>query len=263
LSFTAFHDLTVTALRTLAASLRDGALSRGLLERTLQQIVGTRAESVRSALEGLYQQGLTPAQAALLISAIIETRERIPDPSLVFEVVLSGPALERVPTQHTSAVVHTLFCEATTEVIVAGYAIHNGKDIFAPLHARMIAHPDLDVRLLFDVARRDNAKDPDQIIADFRTDFNARHWPWSERPAVYFYPRSLDDVPANRGSLHAKCVIVDGRAALITSANFTEAAQQRNLETGILTRYEPMIQRLRNYFLGLIHEGHMRQIELD
>ena len=35
-------------------------------------------------------------------------------------------------------------------------------------------------------------------------------------------------------SLHAKCVVVDGRHALVTSANSTDRGQTRNLEVGIL-----------------------------
>jgi phosphatidylserine/phosphatidylglycerophosphate/cardiolipin synthase-like enzyme len=34
--------------------------------------------------------------------------------------------------------------------------------------------------------------------------------------------------------LHAKCIVVDGRHALVTSANSTEAASQRTIEAGVL-----------------------------
>ena len=35
-------------------------------------------------------------------------------------------------------------------------------------------------------------------------------------------------------SLHAKCIVVDERRSLITSANFTDRGQTRNMEVGVL-----------------------------
>ena len=46
-------------------------------------------------------------------------------------------------------------------------------------------------------------------------------------------------------------MIVDRRIAVVTSANFTEAAHTKNIEAGILIRYEPLVQRLSDYFLAL------------
>ena len=39
-------------------------------------------------------------------------------------------------------------------------------------------------------------------------------------------------------------MIVDRRIAVITSANFTEAAHTKNIEAGVLIRYEPFGARL-------------------
>ena len=68
---------------------------------------------------------------------------------------------------------------------------------------------------------------------------------------MYYDPRALADNTEEKASLHAKCVIVDRRAALVTSANFTEAAHRKNIETGVLIRYEPLVLRLHGYFEGL------------
>lgn len=54
--------------------------------------------------------------------------------------------------------------------------------------------------------------------------------------------------PSARASLHAKCVIADRRTALVTSANFTEAAQTKNIEAGVLLTYEPFVKRIPEYF---------------
>lgn len=262
MTFDAFHALSVPELRALAQSLRDGALAQGGGHVPLQQIAGLRASTVAEAIGGLRRQGFSSAQIALLVSAMEETRERIPDPGLVFELVLSGPPLQDIPTRHTGAVVRTLFAEAAHEVLVAGYAIHQGEDIFSPLHQRMLAVPSLAVRLCFDIRRKDLAVDQDTIDA-FAHEFNAKHWPWPEQPELFFFPRSMEPAPGERGSLHAKCVIVDRRIALITSANFTEAAQIRNIEAGVLIKFEPMVARLGRYFDGLVAGGHLQQVNIS
>ena len=262
MSFEALNALSPASLRTLANSLQDGALSKGLDFQPLHQIAGAQAAEVSAILAKLREQGMTPWQMGRLVSAIAETRECIPDPSLVLELVLSGPPVASIPTRHTAAVVRTLFAEAQREVLVAGYAIYKGSEIFAPLHARLRAIPGLAVRLCLDIPRRDQNPDEQKHIERFTHEFTTGHWPWPERPALYFYPRSLEREPAARGSLHTKCVIVDRRVALITSANFTEAAQNRNLEAGLLIRFAPIATRLCRYFEGLMEAGHLHPVKL-
>jgi phosphatidylserine/phosphatidylglycerophosphate/cardiolipin synthase-like enzyme len=46
-------------------------------------------------------------------------------------------------------------------------------------------------------------------------------------------------------------VIVDGERALITSANFTDAAQRKNIEAGVVISHRPTVARLADYFAGL------------
>ncbi|MGH9321370.1 MAG: phospholipase D-like domain-containing protein [Vicinamibacteria bacterium] len=56
-------------------------------------------------------------------------------------------------------------------------------------------------------------------------------------------------------SLHAKCVVVDDRLSLVTSANFTEAAHWRNIEAGVLVDDPRFAVNLRSQFDRLIAEG--------
>lgn len=262
MSSSAFNALSLSSLQALAQALRDGSLSRTISYHPIAQIAGIHADSTHKTINELLNQGMTPRQIGLLVGAIVDTRKTNPDPSLVFELVLSGPSLPRIPTRQTAAVVRTLFSEAEQEVLVVGFVVYNGREIFAPLHERMLAFPELSVSLFFDVARREDGVSDQQLIDAYASDFSARHWPWPERPHIYFYPRSLIPSPTERGSLHAKCVIVDGQVALITSANYTEAAQQRNIETGILIRYKPMVERLRSYFLCLAETGQVHEVSL-
>ena len=60
--------------------------------------------------------------------------------------------------------------------------------------------------------------------------------------------------------MHAKVVIIDAAAALVTSASFTEAAQNRNNEAGVSVRQIHQISRLRSYSEGLMETGTLRLI---
>lgn len=62
------------------------------------------------------------------------------------------------------------------------------------------------------------------------------------------------------GVMHAKVVLIDETAALVTSANFTAAAQSRNIEAGLLLRNSQHIVRLRSYFDCLIETGILKPV---
>ena len=81
-------------------------------------------------------------------------------------------------------------------------------------------------------------------------------------PKLYYDPRSLSESRTGRSSLHAKCIIVDRRVTLITSANFTEAAQQRNIEAGVVVWHHLFVERLAGYFEGLIASGALVALQL-
>jgi phosphatidylserine/phosphatidylglycerophosphate/cardiolipin synthase-like enzyme len=54
--------------------------------------------------------------------------------------------------------------------------------------------------------------------------------------------------------LHAKCILVDGLKALITSANFTEAACEWNIGAGVPTTDRALAQALATQFRRLVQE---------
>jgi phosphatidylserine/phosphatidylglycerophosphate/cardiolipin synthase-like enzyme len=60
--------------------------------------------------------------------------------------------------------------------------------------------------------------------------------------------------------MHAKCVVVDEAAAFITSANFTAAAQQRNVEVGVLVRDVDFATRVAAQWRTLAARGMFRPL---
>lgn len=61
-----------------------------------------------------------------------------------------------------------------------------------------------------------------------------------------------------RASLHAQCVVIDGRSPS-SQANFTEAAQVRNIEVGVLVRSAPFARQL-EHFATLADRDDIRRV---
>jgi hypothetical protein len=258
------HRLPAVALRALAASFREGPLSLGLSPHEIHHLVGPECPSVFACIEKLWQDGMAPRHISVMLDAIAVTVECSPDPALLFELVLSGPDVSGVPTQDTAAAFQMLVQEAKEEVLLVGYAVYGGERIFEPLAERLRNTPGLKVIFCLDIARRPgDASSDKEIVHHFAKEFREKHWPWPELPELYYDPRALAHAGEVRASLHAKCVLVDRKAALITSANFTEAAQKRNIELGLLVRHPPIAERIVCYFIGLRENKVLVRCALD
>jgi hypothetical protein len=254
--------LPVAALRSLTASLADGLLAEAITKRGVEQAAGTDADAVADLLRELVAEGFSPGQIAVLVGGLAAALERVPKPTSLFDLVLSGPDLPGVPTADTAAVMHTMITSATREILLVGYAVHNGKRLFEPLAGRMEQIPSLDVTFCLDIPRQFNDPTPTrELVARFAREFRQRHWPWSRIPRLFHDPRSLL-TGEQRASLHAKCVVVDRSRALVTSANFTDAAQKRNIEAGVDLRHKPTAERIADYFRGLIATGQLTLVDL-
>ena len=122
--------------------------------------------------------------------------------------------------------------------------------VFEALAHRMEQIPELDVRLFLDIARPDRDSTPSEILVSrFAQRFRKTQWPKGCRlPAVFYDPRSVDDENPVRSSLHAKCVVVDAEVVFVSSANFTKAGQERNIEVGLRIHSTWLAQRLINHF---------------
>ena len=260
----ALRQLSAQSLRALAASCRQGALQHGFGRHAVSQIVGSRCEAVVTCLEGLARDGMAPGGVAVLLEVLAGAREREADLLGRFDLVLSGPDAPGLPTRDTAAVVYTLIEGAKTEVLMVGYAVHDGRRLFERLAARMAENPALRVVFCLDIQRPyGDTSLASEIVRRFALDFRARHWPWPVMPELWYDPRSLTEGAAARSCLHAKCVVVDRREALVTSANFTEAAQQRNIEAGVLIRHEAMAARIADHFLALRTSGMLVRCALE
>jgi phosphatidylserine/phosphatidylglycerophosphate/cardiolipin synthase-like enzyme len=247
----ALTALNAAEMRSVASALRARRLAPPLSELALSRYVG-RAADVSAVLSKLTDEGLSAEHLALFLEMLAAERERHTALDDVVELVSTGPEALGHPSRDTRIVVRELFSDANTSVLVAGYAVYQGRDVFQALADRMNVVSDLRVRMFLDVQRpyRDTSSASD-ILRRFSDRFRTQEWPGSRLPEVYYDPRALEVDAPKRASLHAKCVVADERIAFISSANFTEAAQIRNIEVGVIVRSAAFAQQLANYFIAL------------
>ncbi|MBS1770559.1 MAG: hypothetical protein JSS77_12915 [Acidobacteria bacterium] len=242
--------LDAPSLRALARLLAAFPTEMPPAHRLEQAISGDGAAWKERLIEWT-RQGWSTAQLGAAAEVLASAKEAVtPTPGLEF--VLSGPAVSRIPTRDTGPVVQSLFASAQDEVLVVGYAFYKGNEVFRELHKRWSERPSMRVRFIADIGRKASDTSLDsQIVSRFLSGFFERQWPWVPRPELFYDPRALRSDAGRRGSIHAKCLVVDRRVALITSANFTPAAHDRNIEVGVLTRDRNEVERLSEFFDGL------------
>jgi phosphatidylserine/phosphatidylglycerophosphate/cardiolipin synthase-like enzyme len=245
-----FQKISDGDLREIALAIRSGRLSPPYTTIALKRIVSGDLADLAADLQSLAQAGFGVEQVAATLELIRADRQARPRVEDVLELVTTGPEVSGTANRDTSVVVRELFANARDSVLVAGYAIYQGQRVFQALANRMVEIPGLKVRMFLDIQRGhgDTTAAP-ELIRRFSASFRSDKWP-KDRPLpdVFFDPRSLEIDPSRRPSLHAKCVVVDGKEVFVSSANFTEAAQQRNLEIGVLIHSAQVANWVIRYF---------------
>jgi phosphatidylserine/phosphatidylglycerophosphate/cardiolipin synthase-like enzyme len=217
------------------------------------------ADDVGADLARMNTAGMQPAHIAECLQLLATEREANQQTVDRLQLVWTGPDVPGSVSRDTGVVMKELFTSARRAVLLSSFTVRRGNEVFAPLAEAVGRNPSLDVRLAVNVGRDGDFATPQhQILTRFAEGFWQNHWPWQKRPCVYYDPRALSTDPAICASLHAKCIVIDDEIAFVTSANFTEWAQERNLEAGVLIRDESFARSLKNQFESLIVASRLR-----
>ena len=250
----AFSRLSDADLRELVAALESRRVSAPYSELQVNRVISPKlADDVTTSLHELASLGFDEQQIATTLEILLRDRSdgRKSEPPI--DLVTSGPEAPGISNRDTAVVVRELFAHAKKSVLVVGYAVYQGASVFEALAQRMEEIPDLDVKLFLNIARPDNdATAAEILVSRYAQRFRDSQWPKDCRlPTVYYDPRSVNQ--EKRSSLHAKCVVVDAEQVLVSSANFTKAGQERNIEVGLKIESPWLAQRLIRHF-QLLHE---------
>jgi phosphatidylserine/phosphatidylglycerophosphate/cardiolipin synthase-like enzyme len=251
--------VSAATLRKLASAFRAGQLVSPLTPFSLATVTACPAALARD-LQRLSREAMSSAHLALLLDVAAEAVEARMLRDAAAELVWSGPEAPQAHSRDTRVVVDELFSSAQRSVLVSTYVVHHPDRIFAALGARLDAVPTMVARVFLNVERRSgDTRLENGLLYAFATDL-ASKWPGARRPEVYYDPRGLSTDPQVRASWHAKCVLVDDEVAFVTSANFTEWAQDRNVEAGALIRSHQFAIQLRRQMESLIESKQVRRL---
>lgn len=254
----AFTKLSNSDLQAMISALRSGRLSSPYPGLQVARVVPAAVSgAVRTAFLELDSAGFSGDQIATVLSLLEVDRLRDRSSQLPIDLVTSGPEAPGISNRDTSVVVRELFAHAQTSVLVIGYAVYQGHRVFEALAKRMEILPDLDVKFFLNIARPDGDTTAAEIlVARFKQRFKDTQWPNGCRlPEVFFDRRSVAEDQAVRSSLHAKCIVVDSSKVFVSSANFTEAAQERNIEVGLMIENAWLANGISEHFRLLLEHG--------
>ncbi len=212
----------------------------------------TASPAFKTAVANLWQawgtEPATPGAAvALALRTAALTAERMRSASSL-EVVWTGPTSNEVPVRQSAQVLERLIDDARRRIIIVSFAAYKVASVERGL--RDAAGRGVAIDLVLETEgdskgelKQDAAEAFDALagIAAFWV------WPAASRP------------PAG-GVLHAKAAIRDTSAALVTSANFTGRALERNMELGLLITGGPVPRRLADHFDALMASGQLRPV---
>lgn len=228
-----------------------------------QELPPAYGKQVIAELGRLSKEGMSVQHLAYLLRAIAGEREQTQSMRDRTELVWTGTSETQM--RDTRVVVQDLFARATQRILITSYAIDSARkaqELFAPLIKQMEIYPRLEVKLGLNIPRRWGDTAPTaELLNKFAGNFRS-FWYGQRLPEIFYDPRSLSQEFYQRGCLHAKCVVVDEEQVFITSANFTEAAHQRNIEAGVLLTDPELARLLYSQFKALVDTKYLLPLKV-
>lgn len=211
----------VARLGALLAPAEAGAIAATLRQRRLPHLAAQRAFAVnRAEVKVLLTKLVTAVGGPEIAAAVLDGIAAVPR-SAGPEPVWTAPTVPGLGGRTTLAAAE-LINRAATSVYAATYSAGAGSDYVQALaHA---IHRGVAVTVIVD---RGMQLKNGGVIPKALT--GARVWAYAPEPVGEYVPLQ-----------HAKLVVVDRTSALVTSANFSNAAAKLNLECGLLS-YDPTV----------------------
>ncbi|MFO0646575.1 MAG: DISARM system phospholipase D-like protein DrmC [Polyangiales bacterium] len=246
-------------LRSIAEELKGGALKLAEPRFKLQQLGFEPAllDASVEALRALHADGWSPTHAAVMIDALAAERDRAERSRDDIELAWTGPDALGTECRDSARVLEELFDRATASVLLVGYNLRPGAHFDALARAAR-RHPSLRVEVFAHVFVDKHATVTEALAAhDAELRATLAGVPLGQvrahRPSLALIELARE----RRFSAHAKCVTVDDRRVLVTSANFSFSAQEKNIELGVALDDPRLAARVRAQFVTLVKRGDM------
>lgn len=261
------HQLNHSHLLSLAVAFETKRLTFPLNNYQLTHYLPQQlCQSITEELNSLHNNNFQASHLVYTLRLLAEAQKTKSDAQNGLELVWTGPELSSSDSRDTKVVVQELFAKAQQHIFIASYAIEKGANassIFAPLAKKMEQNKNINVEICLNIHRPYQKNiDSSSLIKEFAQQFRQQVWSGQRYPIVYYDTRSLEDNIKGHSCLHAKCVIVDFSKVLISSANFTMAAHERNIEVGILIEEQMFAHSLYSQFKSLIQLNILKRLPI-
>jgi phosphatidylserine/phosphatidylglycerophosphate/cardiolipin synthase-like enzyme len=230
--------LSDAQVEALAAACRDREKPYRLSDVVVGGSPGAHEAVERLAAAWAEQPGLTGAGIALGLGIGLHARREAA--ASRSRAVWTGPGAGG-EQRLTGAVLHELIAAASKRIVLISYAAHTLGDLAADLEAAVKRGCAVDV--VFETEADSAGAYSTLYGRPFEGIAGIRRWRW---PAAQ---REAGAV------LHAKLLVVDGRRALVGSANLTHRALSVNLEVGVLIEDRTVAAELEAHVDRLIGDG--------
>jgi len=248
-----FLDLSHPSLESLLKAIESGRVSFPVSPAALTSTISSvHSPTIARELNLLYSQGMSTEHVVYLLRSLLAERQSQQIQRDAIDLVWTGDEILGASGRDTKVVVQELFRAAKQSVLISTYAIDQGENaiaLFGELAAKMDRDAHLQVRMFLNIKREFKDTTPTAtLVREYARRFSTDIWPGKRLPEVFYDPRSLEIGGRTRACLHAKCVVIDEEYLLVTSANFTEAAHERNIEAGVMFRDKSAAKALSSQF---------------
>ena len=243
--------LPPSSLKALVAALESmpGPTGPGLLS-LFDAIPSPAARASVSAVVQAWKDcpGVDGRSVSLMTSCAATMRDLV-ETSQALSAVWTGPSTRYVPLRHSRQALQDVIRFARKRLVVVSFAAYRVQAVLDDLCEAV--QRGVDVRLILET-KADSGGKLGQDAAAALNDLPAS-------VEFYVWPGKMRESP--HSSLHAKAALADGELALVTSANLTASALDRNMELGLLVRGGPLPADLLHHFDELISAGHLQLAE--
>lgn len=239
----AAQALTPATLLTIAARIEELPAPGPAAQAAMREAFPNRATQDRAVrIVKRWEQeasDLSSAAVARAVRSAADTARRLREEQEI-RLVVTGPDSPIVPVRATREVVCELLAEAKDRALLVTFNVWPDPAVFDAM--QKAANHDVRVDLIRETWS------PNGQWSDHGAHISPKInlWRWPE-------PR------AGNARVHAKLVIADERVALVTSANLTGAAMDRNMEAGVLVRGGSLPRVLSRHFRTLMSSGKLEE----
>ncbi len=187
--------------------------------------------------------GLTGTGVAVALQTALVLRER--SDMTRSRVVWTGPGSSGAQ-RLTAAALQELLSSAEQRILIVSFAAHTLSNVACALEDAVARGCTIDVVFETEDDSSGAYSGPSSTPFGEVAGIHRWHWPSDRREAT--------------GVLHAKVLVIDGRRALVGSANLTYRALHNNLEAGILVEDPALAASIERHIKSLMESGVLRLI---